>query len=325
MVFIAMNDPDGSNGASSAAGEIASSEGERLVDVGRGVQLCCETFGNRSDPPLVLVMGLGMQMVHWQLGLVEMLVERGHYVVRFDNRDRGRSTHMQFPPPSLTKLFARRFGSDQYRVEDMALDTVGLLDALELDSAHIAGVSMGGMIAQTVAAARPRRVRSLTSIMSTTGSRLVGQPRPQIYPLLFKPVPRERAAAVDYIVAFLSAIGVPSDTLDTPEGRAFIGESYDRDPDGRGTSRQLGAILASGNRTRNLRAITAPTLVIHGDRDPLIPSSGGRATAKAIPGARFRLVPQMGHGLPERLWPLLVGAIADHVAGAERRRATSAV
>jgi len=305
--------------------EIASNEGERLVDVGRGIQLCCETFGDRSDPPLVLVMGLGMQMVHWQLELVQLFVERGHYVVRFDNRDRGRSTHMPFPPPSLGKLFARRFGPDQYRVEDMALDTVGLLDALELDSAHFVGVSMGGMIAQTVAAARSRRVRSLTSIMSTTGSRLVGQPRPQIYPLLFKPVPRERAAAVDYVVSLLSAIGVPTDTLDTPEGRAFIGESYDRDPDGRGTTRQLGAILASGNRTRRLRAITAPTLVIHGDRDPLIPSSGGRATAKAIPGARFMLVPQMGHGLPERLWPLLVGAIVEHVAGAERQRAPAAV
>jgi pimeloyl-ACP methyl ester carboxylesterase len=306
-------------GVSSDGRQIASNDGEQIVDVGRGVELCCETFGDRSDPPLVLVMGLGMQMVHWQLGLVAMLVERGHYVVRFDNRDRGRSTHMSFPPPSLSSLFARRFGSDQYSVEDMARDTVGLLDALELDSAHVVGVSMGGMIAQTVAATAPRRVRSLTSIMSTTGSRLVGQPRPRIYPLLFKPVPRERAAAVDYIVAFLSAIGVPGDTLDTAEGRAFIGESYDRDPDGRGTSRQLAAILASGNRTRSLRGITAPTLVIHGDKDPLIPCSGGRATARAIPGAHFELVRDMGHGLPERLWPRLVSAIADHVAGAERR------
>jgi pimeloyl-ACP methyl ester carboxylesterase len=301
---------------------IASNDGERLVDVGRGIELCCETFGDRADPPLLLIMGLGMQMVHWQLGLVAQLVERGHYVVRFDNRDRGRSTHLPFDTPSLGQLFARRFGPDQYRVEDMALDTVGLLDALELDSAHVVGVSMGGMIAQTVAATHRDRARSLVSIMSTTGSRLVGQPRPRIYPLLFKPVPRERAAAVDYIVAFLSAIGVPGDTLETPEGRAFIGESYDRDPDGRGTARQLAAILASGNRTRALHGIAAPTLVIHGDQDPLIPSSGGRATAKAIPGAKLTIVPGMGHGLPERLWPLLVDAISEHVAGAERRTAT---
>lgn len=309
----------------SEAQTVASNEGERLLDAGRGIELCCETFGDRNDPPLLLIMGLGMQMVHWQLGFVAQLVERGHYVVRFDNRDRGRSTHLASGMPSLSQLFSRRFGPDQYRVEDMALDTVGLLDALELESAHVVGVSMGGMIAQTVAATRPGRVRSLTSIMSTTGSRLVGQPRPRIYPLLFKPVPRERAAAVDSIVAFLSAIGIPGDTLDTPEGRAFIGESYDRDPDGRGTSRQLAAILASGNRTRSLRTIAAPTLVIHGDRDPLIPSSGGRATAKAIPGARLMLVPEMGHGLPERLWPLLVDAIAEHVAGAERLRAPAAV
>lgn len=308
---------------SAAAETIASNDGERLFDVGRGIELCCETFGDPADPPLLLIMGLGMQMIHWQLGLVEMLVERGHHVVRFDNRDRGRSTHLQFPPPSAGQLVARRFGPDQYRVEDMARDTVGLLDALALDSAHVVGVSMGGMIAQTVAATRPDRVRSLTSIMSTTGSRRVGQPRPRIYPLLFKPVPRERAAAVDYVVAFLSAIGVPSDTLDTAEGRAFIGESIDRDPDGRGTTRQLGAILASGNRTRALRAVRAPTLVIHGDRDPLIPSSGGRATAKAISGARFRLVPNMGHGLPERLWPLLVDEISAHVGDAERARAAA--
>jgi len=310
-------------GENGGAQPVASNDGERIVDVGGGIQLCCETFGDPTDPPLLLIMGLGMQMVHWQLVLVAQLVERGHHVVRFDNRDRGCSTHMSFPPPSLSQLFARRFGPQQYRVEDMARDTVGLLDALGLDSAHVVGVSMGGMIAQTVAATRPDRVRSLTSIMSTTGSRLVGQPRPRIYPLLFKPVPRERAAAVDYVISFLSAIGPAADTLDTPEGRAFIGESIDRDPDGRGTTRQLAAILASGNRTRRLRAITAPTLVIHGDSDPLIPCSGGRATAKAIPGARFELVPNMGHGLPERLWPRLVGAIAEHVAAAERHAAAA--
>ena len=304
--------------------EVASNDGERMVDVGRGIELCCETFGDPAAPPLVLIMGLGLQMVHWQAGLIAMLVERGHHVVRFDNRDRGRSTHVAIPPPTLTRLATRRFGAHQYTLDDMALDTVGLLDALELDSAHLVGVSMGGMIAQTVAATCPSRVRSLTSIMSTTGSRLVGQPRPHVYPLLFKPAPRERAAYVEQILAFLTAIGAPGDVLDTPEGRAFMADTYDRDPDGRGTGRQLAAILASGNRTRRLRAIAAPTLVIHGDKDTLISASGGRATAKAIPGARLMLVPGMGHGWPERLWPLLSDAIAEHVAGAERARATAA-
>ncbi|HKG02696.1 MAG TPA: alpha/beta hydrolase [Conexibacter sp.] len=305
---------------------IASNDGERLVDVGRGIELCCETFGDPADPPLVLVMGLGMQMVHWPLPLIAQLVKRGLYVVRFDNRDRGRSTHVQISPPTPSRLITRRFGADQYTLEDMARDTVGLLDALELESAHLAGVSMGGMIAQTVAAIRPRRVRSLTSIMSTTGSRRAGQPRPHVYPLLLKPAPRERDAFVEYMLALLTAIGAPGDALDTPDVRAYLADSYDRDPDVRGTGRQFAAILASGNRTRRLQAITAPTLVIHGEQDPLISASGGRATAKAIPAARLMLVPDMGHGLPERLWPQLVDAVVQHVAGAERaRRAQTAV
>jgi len=304
---------------------IASNDGERLYDVGRGIQLCAETFGDRADPPLLLVMGLGMQMLHWPPGLIAQLVERGHYVVRFDNRDRGRSTHISIPPPSRTRLLTRRFGADQYTLEDMALDTVGLLDALELESAHLVGVSMGGMIAQTVAATRPRRVRSLTSIMSTTGSRRAGQPKPHILPVLLKPAPSDRGGYVEHMLGVLTAIGAPGDVLDTPEGRAYLAHTHERDPDVRGTGRQLAAILASGNRTRRLHAIRAPTLVIHGDSDPLITPSGGRATAKAIPGAKLMLVPGMGHGLPERLWPQLVDAIAAHVADAEQRRAATAV
>ncbi len=300
------------------AAPIASNQGEQLVDVGRGITLCCETFGDPADPPLLLVMGLGMQMVHWPLGLIAQFVERGHHVVRFDNRDRGRSTHARMRPPTLTRLLTRRFGTDQYTLEDMALDTAGLIDALELDSAHVVGVSMGGMIAQTLAATRPRRVRSLVSIMSTTGSRRVGQPKPRVYPALLGTAPRERAGYVEHQLRILTAIGAPGDVLDTPEGRALVEGAYDRDPDVGATARQLAAILASGNRTRMLQAITAPTLVIHGDQDPLIPPSGGRATARAIPGARLMLVPGMGHGLPERLWPLLVDAIVEHVASAER-------
>jgi len=303
---------------------IASNDGERLLDVGRGIELCCETFGDRSDPPLVLVMGLGMQMVHWPLPLIAQLVERGLYVIRFDNRDRGRSTHVAIRPPTPARLLTRRFGADQYTLEDMALDMVGLLDALELESVHLVGVSMGGMIAQTVAATRPKRVRSLTSIMSTTGSRRAGQPRPHLYPQLLKPAPRGREAYVAHMLALLTAIGAPGDALDTPEGRTLVGESYDRDPDPGGTARQLAAILASGNRTRRLEAIMAPTLVIHGEQDPLVAASGGRATAKAIPGARLMLVPDMGHGLPERLWPQVLDAVVEHVMGVERARRAQA-
>ncbi len=303
---------------------LASDGGERLYDVGRGIRICAEAFGDPADPPVLLVMGLGMQMVHWPLPLIGRLVERGLRVVRFDNRDRGRSTHVSIPPPSRVRLLTRRFGPDQYTLEDMALDTAGLLDALALDSAHVVGVSMGGMIAQTLAVVRPQRVRSLVSIMSSTGSRRAGQPKPHVLPLLLKPAPRERAAYVEHMLAVLTAIGAPGDVLDTPEGRAFVADTHDRDPDVRGTGRQLAAILASGDRTRRLHDITAPTLVIHGDSDPLITPSGGRATARAIPGARLMLVPGMGHGLPERLWPQLVDAIAGHVAEAERTRAAAA-
>jgi pimeloyl-ACP methyl ester carboxylesterase len=300
------------------------SSGEQLVDVGRGITLCYETFGDRSDPPLLLVMGLGMQMVHWQEGLIEQFVARGLHVIRFDNRDRGRSTHVAAPTPTPARLMTRRFGPDQYTLDDMARDTAGLLDALALDSVHVAGVSMGGMIAQTLAANEPRRVRSLVSIMSSTGSRRVGQPKPHVYPLLLRAAPRERAAFVAHQLRILAAIGAPGDVLDTPEGRAFVAGAYDRDPDARGTGRQLAAILASGDRTRTLRTISAPTLVIHGDSDPLITASGGVATARAIPGARLTIVPGMGHGLPERLWPQLVDGIAGHVEAAEAEAGAAA-
>jgi len=300
-----------------------SNDGEQLGDVGRGITLCHETYGDRSDPPVLLVMGLGMQMVHWPEPLIEQLVDRRLFVVRFDNRDRGRSTHTTVRTPTLLQLATRRFDPRQYTLDDMANDTAGLLDALELDSAHLVGVSMGGMIAQTLAATRPRKVRSLVSIMSTTGNRLVGQPRPSVYRVLMRPAPREQEAFVEHQLRVLKAIGAPGDAADTPEGHSVLAAAYERDPDARGTGRQLAAILASGDRTADLRTITAPTLVVHGDQDPLIAPSGGRATAKAIPGARLMLVPGMGHGLPERLWPQLVDAIAAHVDDAERTRATA--
>jgi pimeloyl-ACP methyl ester carboxylesterase len=303
---------------------VVSNDGEQLCDVGRGITLCCEAYGDRSDPPVLLVMGLGMQMVHWPEPLIAQLVERGLFVVRFDNRDRGRSTHTTLRTPTLLQLATRRFDPQQYTLDDMARDTAGLLDALELDSAHLVGVSMGGMIAQTLAATRPRKVRSLVSIMSTTGNRRVGQPRPSVYRVLTRAAPREQEAFVEHQLRVLKAIGAPGDAADTPESRTLLAAAYERDPDARGTGRQLAAILASGDRTAELRTIAAPTLVIHGDQDPLIAPSGGEATAKAIPGGRLMIVPGMGHGLPERLWTPLVDAIAKHIDDAERTRATTA-
>lgn len=305
--------------AASSPERLTANDGEQFADVGRGITLCYETFGDRANPPLLLVMGLGMQMIHWPEGFVSRLVERGLFVVRFDNRDRGRSTHVAAPGPSLVSLATRRFSPDQYTLEDMARDALGLLDALELHAVHAAGVSMGGMIAQALAAAHPGRVRSLVSIMSSTGNRRVGQPALRAYPVLLRSAPREEAAFVEHSLQVLKTIGARGDAVDTPEGRALIAAGWARDPDARGTGRQLAAILASGDRTAALRTIAAPTLVIHGEADPLIAPSGGEATARAIPGARLLLIPGMGHGLPERLWQQLVDAIADHVEQAEGR------
>jgi len=297
---------------------------ERLAPA-NGIEIAYQEVGDPSGEPLLLVMGLATQMLGWDEELCGMLAERGFRVVRFDNRDVGHSTMFDSAGvPSRRDLLLGRRASAAYLLSDMAADAIGLMDHLEISSAHVAGVSMGGMIGQALAIEHPERIRSLVSIMSTTGSRRAGQPKPHVLPLLLKPAPREREAFVAHMLALLSAIGAPGDVLDTPEGRSFVADTHDRDPDVRGTGRQLAAILASGDRTKRLRDITAPTLVIHGDVDPLITPSGGKATAKAIPGARLTIVPGMGHGLPERLWPQLVDAIAGHVADAERARASVA-
>jgi pimeloyl-ACP methyl ester carboxylesterase len=291
---------------------------ERFTDVGRGITLCHESFGDPADPPILLVMGLGMQMLGWDESFCAQLADRGLFVVRFDNRDAGRSTHVRGRPPTLAQLVHHRFGPQQYRLSDMATDAAELLRRLELAPAHVAGVSMGGMIAQTLAAEHPAAVRSLTSIMSTTGSRLKGQPALAAYRHLLKRAPREREAYVEHMVTVFTAIGSPGFERDEAALRERAARAYDRNPDPRGTGRQLAAILASGNRTAQLRAITAPTLVIHGDQDPLVSPSGGRATAAAIPGARLETIEGMGHDLPQAVWPQVVDAIAAHAGAADR-------
>ncbi|HEU0023761.1 MAG TPA: alpha/beta hydrolase [Thermoleophilaceae bacterium] len=290
---------------------------ERFCDVGRGVTLCYETFGDPADPPLLLVMGLGMQMVAWQEDFCELLAGRGFHVVRFDNRDAGRSTHFPGPAPTVRQLLARRFHSDQYRLADMAEDAVGLLRELDLAPAHFVGASMGGMIAQTAAARHPGSVRSLVSIMSTTGSRLRGQPALALYRPLLTPAPTEREAFLDHVERLFTLIGSPG-RADVEDLRETASLSYERGRDPAATPRQLAAILASGNRTRELRSITAPTLVIHGTKDRLVSPSGGAATARAIRGARLVRIDGMGHDLPRAFWPRIVDEITDHAQVSER-------
>jgi pimeloyl-ACP methyl ester carboxylesterase len=290
---------------------------EQFTGVGRGITLCYEEFGRRGDPPVLLIMGLATQMIGWPDEFCRQLAAEGFHLVRFDNRDCGRSTHLSSRPPTPGELLRRRIPADNYPLSDMADDAVALMRALEIEPAHVVGVSMGGMIAQTVAAEHPGSVRSLISIMSTTGNRWRGQPALGIYRYLLRRAPEEKDAFVEYLVTLFGAIGSPGFPRDEERIRDVAARSYDRGHDPTGPGRQLGAIVASGDRTSQLAQIKAPTLVIHGTNDRMIRKSGGRATARAIRGARLELVEGMGHDLPEALWPRLVQLIASHATAAE--------
>jgi pimeloyl-ACP methyl ester carboxylesterase len=285
---------------------------EQFCDVGRGVTLCFETFGEESNPTALLIMGLGTQMVAWPESFCRQLAARGLHVVRFDNRDIGRSTHLSGAPPTMAQILRRSRVAAHYTLADMAQDAAGLLRELRLAPAHVIGASMGGMIAQTLAARHPERVRSLVSIMSSTGSRWTGQPALRIYPIFLRRAPTARDAYIAHMESLFGVIGSRRLPRDTEDIRAIAGASYDRDHNYRGPLRQLAAILASGDRTPELRRITAPTLVIHGSADPLVALSGGRATARAIPGAELMILKGMGHDLPRVLWPQLIDAIRRH-------------
>jgi pimeloyl-ACP methyl ester carboxylesterase len=292
---------------------------EQFCDVGRGITLSYETFGEPSDPTALLIMGLGTQMVAWQADFCEQLAGRGLHVVRFDNRDIGHSTHLQGAPPTIAQLLRRSRSAARYTLTDMADDAAGLLRELDLAPAHVIGASMGGMIAQTLAARHPQSVRSLVSIMSNTGSRISGQPALRTYAIFLRRAPAGRDAYIAHIERLFAAIGSSGLPRDLDDVREVAAVSYDRDHDPDGPGRQLAAIIASGNRTAELRGIRAPTLVVHGKADPLVSHSGGRATAKAIPGARLMSVDGMGHDLPRAMWPRLIDAIAGLAAQADGR------
>jgi pimeloyl-ACP methyl ester carboxylesterase len=290
---------------------------EQFCDVGRGITLCYETYGEPTNPPALLVMGLGTQMIGWHEDFCRGLAERGVYVIRFDNRDVGHSTHLSGAPPTIAQLLTRSRRAARYSLADMAEDAAALLERLSLGRAHVIGASMGGMIAQTIAARHPASIRSLVSIMSNTGSRFSGQPSLRVYSTFLRTAPRERDAFIEHMAGVFRLIGSPGELRDLDEVRELIGASYDRDHDPDGPARQLAAIIAAGNRTPELRRITAPTLVIHGTADRLVGFSGGRATARAIRGARLMPVEGMGHDLPRVLWPMLIDAIATHALSAE--------
>ena len=287
------------------------SENERFCDVGRGITLCYEAFGDPKDPPALLIMGLATQMIGWNEDFCRELASRGFYVVRFDNRDVGRSTHMPNRPPGNLQFLTRRFDEDLYDLSDMAQDAAGLLERLDLSPAHIIGASMGGMIAQQLAVAHPECVRTLTSIMSTTGSRKHGQPSAQMYRYLLTRPPHNRDEFIERAVEVFGTVGSTGYETDPAWIRDRAARSFDRGYDVTSSARQLGAVIKSGNRTDGLGKIEAPTLVIHGDADPLVDVSGGKATAEAIPDAELLIVPGMGHDLPREVWPRILDRIAD--------------
>ncbi len=276
-----------------------------------GIRLAYETFGDReSGRPLLLVHGLGTQMLEWHEDFCRALVERGFFVVRFDNRDIGLSTHLSDAPhPDLLAALSGDFSSASYRLEDMADDAAGLLDVLEVPAAHVVGASMGGMIAQTLAIRHPDRVLTLTSIMSTPAPQ-IGAPTQAALGVLMAPPATSREEAVKRKLWAYGVLGSPGHPLDEEWYAQVAGEAYDRAYDPVGVGRQLLAVNASGDRTEGLRQLQVPTLVVHGEDDQLVQVEGGRATAAAVPDAELLVIPGMGHDLPRGLWPQVVDAIA---------------
>ena len=278
-----------------------------------GLTICYDTFGNAGDPTLLLVMGLGAQMTQWAPEFCEALAREGYHVVRFDNRDVGLSSKVEGgPAPDLAKGMAGDHSSASYTLWDMADDAAGLLDHLGVKRAHIVGASMGGMIVQCMAVRHPDRVASMTSIMSTTGDPAVGQAAPEALGALLSPPPTSRDEAVEQMVKTFRVIGSPAYPADEADLRGQAASDYDRCFYPQGTAPQLLAIMATGDRTEALRGVTAPTLVIHGEADPLVNVSGGRATAAAIPGARLVTFPGVGHDIPRLLLREHVEAIVEN-------------
>jgi pimeloyl-ACP methyl ester carboxylesterase len=293
----------------------STASGERFAELGQ-IRLCYETFGDPEAPPLLLVMGLASQMLAWEEDFCELLAGRGLRVIRYDNRDVGRSTVLRDAPvPNRWQLALRDPKGAPYSLEQMGDDAAGLLDHLQIPAAHVVGASMGGMIAQALTIAHPERVFSLVSIMSSTGARRVGRPQPRLALRMLRRVARDREGYIADHLQTYREIGSPAYSFDESARRELAGRMFDRGIHPAGSARQIAAIVTAPDRTEQLGRVGVPTTVIHGDADPLVNVSGGRATAEAIPGARLVIVPGMGHDLPRDLWPQIADAI---VANTER-------
>jgi pimeloyl-ACP methyl ester carboxylesterase len=288
------------------------------------IELCYEIFGKDDAEPMLLIMGLGAQMILWDDEFCQQLASRGFRVIRFDNRDIGKSSKLTggkpLKPLELLKLrFLKIPVEAPYRLRDMAEDTVGLMDALGIHSAHLVGASMGGMIAQEIAILFPQRVRSLTSIMSTTGNPKLPAPTKEASAMLMAPPPKTKEEFLIRFAQTWKVLRVGSFPLDEAKDHERALRVFERGLSPAGVGRQLRAILASGSRKERLRAVKSPTLVIHGTVDPLVHPEGGKDTAASIPGAKLMMVDGMGHAIPIPMWPQIIDAIDKHAHGAAAR------
>ena len=291
-----------------------------------GIDICYEIFGDANAEPLLLIMGLGAQMVIWDDEFCERLAARGFRVIRFDNRDIGKSGRLSgggpLRPLELLKLrFLKIPLAAPYKLFDMAKDTVGLMNALGIESAHLVGASMGGMIAQEIAISFPQAVRSLTSIMSTTGNPRLPPPSRAAMALLMAPPPKNKDDYIKRFAMMWKFLRAGSFPEDEARDGALAERTYGRGLNPAGVGRQLRAVLASGSRKERLGQVKAPTLVIHGTADPLVHPAGGKDTAASIPGAKLLMIEGMGHAVPIPMWPQIIGAIADHAHGAAAKAA----
>lgn len=293
---------------------------EPAVARSNGIELTYDTFGDPAAAPVVLIMGLAAQMIAWDDSFCTMLAERGHHVVRFDNRDIGRSTWFTASglpdiPAMVQASFAGQPVKAPYTLSDMAADVTGLLDALGFGTAHVVGASMGGAIAQTLAIEHPDRLRTMTTIMSTSGVPGLPPPKPEALQLLLTPTPTDQAAYYERYVKTWKVLRGPGFPEDEARDLDRAAMNFARGLNPAGVARQLAAVLASGSRGDALRSVRVPTLMIHGDADPLVPVACGIDVAERVPGSKRLIVEGMGHALPIRMWPGIVDAIAGHAAG----------
>ena len=297
-----------------------------------GIEIAYDDRGGANDPVILLIMGLATQMIAWPEAFCDGLAARGFRVIRFDNRDVGLSTKFDSAPPIdlaaiMQSATAGRKISTPYDLTDMAKDAVGLMDRLSIGKAHVVGASMGGMIAQIVAGQYPERVRSLVSVMSSSGDPKLPQAKPEAMSAIMQPRPpgSDRELAVQHGMKIYRAIGSPGFPTSEEELRAKVGAAFDRSYYPVGIGRQFAAILANGSRVEMLRRISVPTLVLHGADDPLVPVEAGRHTAAQIPGSKLTIIPGMGHDIPTSLTPILVNAIAAHCEAADQRQTPAGV